>query len=201
MNPFPPTSLTLIRNLAEDSSDGHEAAWVRFFGLYTPAIRRFVRWQSGGRDPDDIVQEVYIKLVEFLGAGKYRPDKARFHTFLVMLIHRQLASLYRRESARGAAVNVPLDDLEEEPSIPAEQAARIDADWERAKHEAAVSHVLTQMPLSEQTRAVYRAYVLEERPAEEVAAEFGLTKSVVYKIKNRIDRMVAVIEAEYGEEG
>jgi len=201
MNQFPLTSLTLIQKLAEPSEEVSEAAWVRFFGLYTPVIRRLAHWYAAGQDPDDVVQEIYVKLVDILGGGKYRPDKARFHTFLVLLVRRHLVSLYRKDSVRGADVNVPLDDLEAEPAIPADQAERIDADWARAKHEAAVNHVLTQMPLSAQTRDIYRAYALEERPAEEIAAEFGLAKSVVYKTKNRVDRMVAVIEAEYGEEG
>jgi len=197
---FPLTSMTLIESLAAEETGMNESAWVRFFNLYTPPIRRFVQWHAPAQEPDDVVQEVYLRLVDFLKSGKYRPDKARFHTFLALLIRRQLISLYRRDAARGGGLNVSFEDLEHEPSLPSDQAARIDADWARAKHEAAVEHVLTRVPLSAQTRAVYRAYALEERPADEVAARYGITKAVLYKAKNRVDNMIAAIESAYQEE-
>ena len=100
MSLFPPTSLTLLHKLAVEVTGGNEASWVRFFDLYTPAIRRFVEWNDHVHDPDDVVQEVYLKLVEIIRAGKYNPDKARFRTFLALLIRRQLITLYRQDQAR-----------------------------------------------------------------------------------------------------
>ena len=47
--------------------------------------------------------------------------------------------------------------------------------------------------------AAYRACVLEERPIEEVAAAFGIPRNSVSQIKTRVAKMVAAIEAEYGE--
>jgi len=199
MSVFPLTSMTLLQKLAVDATDGNEAAWVRFFNLYTPAIRRFVQWNSPTQDPDDVVQEVYVKLVDILRSGKYRPDKARFHTFLTLLIRRQLISLYRKDVARGGGFQDSLDDLEIEPSVPADQAERIDMEWARAKHEAAIEHVLTQVPLSDQTRSVYRAYALEDHSADDVAKRFGISKETVYMTKNRVDKMISVVEAEYEE--
>jgi len=55
MSLFPPTSLTLLLKLAVEVTGGNEAAWVRFFGLYTPAIRRFVEWNDKTHDP--VVQD------------------------------------------------------------------------------------------------------------------------------------------------
>jgi len=46
MSLFPPTSLTLLQKLAVEVTGGNEASWVRFFNLYTPAIRRFVEWND-----------------------------------------------------------------------------------------------------------------------------------------------------------
>ena len=61
MSLFPLTSLTLLQKLAVEKTGGNEASWVRFFNLYTPAIRRFVEWNDHVHDPDDVVQEVYLK--------------------------------------------------------------------------------------------------------------------------------------------
>lgn len=211
MSLFPPTSLTLLQKLAVEVTGGNEASWVRFFNLYTPAIRRFVEWNDHVHDPDDVVQDVYLKLVEVIRSGKYDPDKARFRTFLAMLIRHQLISLYRRDQARGGDANISLDALLEdedgacrpmavEPSVPASQADEIDLSWAKAKHEAAVEHVLTKVAMKAQSREIYRAYVIENRPIDDIVSIFDVTPAIIYKVKNRVDAMVAAVEEEYAEE-
>ena len=200
MSLFPPTSLTLLHKLAVEVTGGNEASWVRFFELYTPAIRRFVEWNDHVHDPDDVVQEVYLKLVEIIRAGKYNPDKARFRTFLALLIRRQLITLYRQDQARHVADRCSIDDLTEELSVPSDQREKIDLDWAKAKHEAAVEHVLTRVAMKAQSRDIYRAYVIEERSVEDVAATFGVTPDIIYKVKNRVNKMIEAVELEYAEE-
>ena len=200
MSLFPPTSLTLLHKLAVEVTGGNEASWVRFFDLYTPAIRRFVEWNDHVHDPDDVVQEVYLKLVEIIRTGKYNPDKARFRTFLALLIRRQLITLYRQDQARHVADRCSIDDLTEELSVPSDQRERIDLDWAKAKHEAAVEHVLTKVAMKAQSRAIYRAYVIEDCSIEEIAATFDVTPDIIYKVKNRVNKMIEAVEAEYAEE-
>ena len=200
MSLFPPPSLTLLHKLAVEVTGGNEASWVRFFDLYTPAIRRFVEWNDHVHDPDDVVQEVYLKLVEIIRAGKYNPDKARFRTFLALLIRRQLITLYRQDQARHVADRCSIDDLTEELSVPSDQREKIDLDWAKAKHEAAVEHVLTKVAMKAQSRDIYRAYVIEERSVEDVAATFGVTPDIIYKVKNRVNKMIEAVELEYAEE-
>ena len=200
MSLFPPTSLTLLHKLAVEVTGGNEASWGRFFDLYTPAIRRFVEWNDHVHDPDDVVQEVYLKLVEIIRAGKYNPDKARFRTFLALLIRRQLITLYRQDQARHVVDRCSIDDLTEELSVPSDQREKIDLDWAKAKHEAAVEHVLTKVAMKAQSRDIYRAYVIEERSVEDVAATFGVTPDIIYKVKNRVNKMIEAVELEYAEE-
>jgi len=214
MSLFPPTSVTLLQKLAVEVTGGNEASWVRFFNLYTPAIRRFVEWNDYVHDPDDVVQEVYLKLVEIIRAGKYDPDKAHFRTFLALLIRHQLIALYRKDQARGGKANVSLDALcvtdndgrartpsaPPELAIPATQSDEIDLSWAKAKHEAAVAHVLTKVAMKAQSREIYRAYVIENRPMDEIVASFGVSSDIVYKVKYRVDKMIEAVEAEYTEE-
>ena len=199
MSLFPPTSLTLLQKLAVEVTGGNEASWVRFFNLYTPAIRRFVEWNDHVHDPDDVVQEVYLKLVEVIRAGKYDSGKARFRTFLALLIRRQLITLYRQDQARHLADRCSIDDLTEEPTVPAEQLAQIDLSWAKAKHEAAVEHVLTKVAMKQQSRDIYRAYVLENRTIEDVSTAFGVSPDIIYKVKNRVNNMIEAVEMEYAE--
>ncbi len=199
MSLFPPTSFTLLQKLAVEVTGGNEAAWVRFFDLYTPAIRRFVEWNDHVHDPDDVVQEVYLKLVDIIRSGKYNPDKSRFRTFLALLIRRQLITLYRQDQARHVADCCSIDDLMEEPAVPSDQQDRIDLSWAKAKHEAAVEHVLAKVAMKQQSREIYRAYVLENRPIDEVSAAFGVTPDIIYKVKNRVNKMIEAVEMEYAE--
>ena len=184
---------------------------MRFFELYTPAMRRFIEMNDHTHDPDDVIQDVYVSLVDILENNRYDADKSRFRTFLAMLIRRRLVSLYRREEARGDGAKIPLEMLRGngeldsasmpcELIVPASQPDEIDRSWARAKHDAAEEHVLTKTALSVQTKSVYRAYVIEGRPIDEVEREFGVSRDVIYKIKFRVDSAIAVIEEEYADE-
>ena len=199
MSVFPATSLTLVEKLASEIPGEDEASWVRFFNLYTPAIRRFVEWNDKTHDPDDVVQDVFVKLVEILRAGKYDPHRARFRAFLSTIIRRQLISMYRKDQARGGEGNLPLEDFADVLTVPASQGMKVDLDWARAKHEAAVEHVLTKTALAQTSKDVYRAHVLEGRPADEVAKAFHMTKNNVAKIKFRVENMISAIEEEFSE--
>ena len=199
MSFFPQTSLTLLQKLAVEVTGGNEAAWVRFFALYTPAIRRFVEWNDKTHEPDDVIQDVYLKLVEILRTGTYQTNKARFRTFLATLIRRHLISLYRKDQARGGDRNFSLDELVEEPTVSPTQGDALDRQWAEAKHAAAVEHVLTKTAMSQRNKQVYRAHVLEGRSADEVAATFGITKNLVGQIKFRVEKAIAIIEEEFAD--
>ena len=196
---FPDTPATLLARIAmQATGDADEAAWTRLFDLYAPAIRKFAAGLGARSDAEDVAQEIFLKLVTVLRNGFYHADAGMFRRYLATMIRRELVSRWRKAQARGAASNTPLDDLDvgEEPSVPPEQAAVIDAKWRLARHEAAVEHALTRTALSARSRDIYRAYVLDERPIDEVAARFSVTKNHIGQIKLRVNRMIAALEAE-----
>ena len=195
MSAFPETSATLLSKLAAQITGEDEANWARFVDLYVPAIRDFARHRGDGRDVDDVVQEVLAGLVRVLRSGSFsvREGKGNFRAYLAKMIRSQLYMAYRREKARGLGLNVPLDDVQ--PSVSSESVtAAIDAEWAAARHRAAVEHVLAKTLVSDLNKRLYRAYVVEERPIDEVAREFGVTRNQVSQAKTRIGRMVAAIE-------
>ncbi len=212
MRVFPSTSSTLLQTLAARKTGVSEAAWVRFFELYTPAMRRFIEMNDHTHDPDDVIQDVYVSLVDILENNRYDAGKSRFRTFLAMLIRRRLVSLYRREEARrddGAKIslevlrgNGELDSASMpcELIVPASQPDEIDLSWARAKHEAAVEHVLTKTALSAKTKAVYRAHVIDGMPAAEVCRRFGIDGNYLRQIKFRVERAISLIEMEFSDE-
>lgn len=195
MNVFPATSQTLLQKLAAQITGERESAWVRFFGLYEPAIKRFVTYHDSDHDPEDVAQEIFLKLVNVVKSGGYSPTKGRFRAFLATMIRRHLVSLYRKDQARGAGMFVDIDEVE--LTVPPDIAEQIDAKWRMARHQSAIEHVLTKTAISAQSRAIYRAYVEDEMPLEEVSARFGVTKTAIYKIKSRVGQMAAIVEEEF----
>jgi len=198
MSVFPDTSLTLLQKLAVQVTGERESAWTRFFALYEPAIRRFVTYHDGRHDPDDVVQDIFLKLVNTVQGGGYTAAKGSFRSFLATLIRRHLVTLYRMDQARGEGLHVNIDDVE--PVLPAGIAEQIDLKWRLAKHWSAIEHVLTKTAISAQSRAIYRAYVEAERPMDEVTAQFKVARMTVYKIKSRVEKMAAIIEEEFVDE-
>ena len=150
-------------------------------------------------ESEDVTQDIFLRLVAILRGGRYRADAGRFRCYLATLVRNELVSRWRKVQARAPCV--PLDAVPDEAlaTLPSEAAALLDAKWRLARHEAAVEHALTKTALSRQSREIYRAYALEGRAIDEVAAAFGVSRNVVAQVKVRVNRMVASLEAEYGE--
>ena len=204
MNVFPETPATLLARLAAPATgQADESSWMGLFELDEPAIRLFSESHGAGADAEDVAQEIFLKLVGVLRGGDFKvgDGAGKFRSYLATLIRHELVSRWRRTRARGGDGLVSLDGPGACLDLPvdSETAAVIDAKWRLARHAAAVEHALTKTALSAQSKAVYRAYVLEERPIGDVAAAFGLSRNAVSQIKTRVERMIAAIEAEYGD--
>ena len=197
---IPDTPKTLLRKIAEYANGDDAAEWARFVELYAPVIRQFMsmREDIGAADADDMVQEIFVRLVTVLRAGTYRPEKGRFRAYLGTMIRRLLIDRHRSALARGAGREIPADDVELLTESP-DAAEYVDQRLNEARHAAAVEHVLARTMLDARTVAAYRAYALDGEPPDEVAARLGLTLNALRQIKHRVGRMIAAVEAAYGE--
>ena len=199
---FPETPVTVLARIAAEHTGARdEAAWVRLFELYAPAIRAFAADHGGIGEEEDVVQEIFMRLVEVLRGGRVKigDGAVKFRSYLATLIRNELVDRWRRRNARGGDNLVCIDDpsIEAQLSVDSETSAVIDVRWRLARRAAAVEWALTKTALSAQSKAVYKAYVLEERPIGEVAAKFGIPRNSVSQIKTRVERMISAIEAEF----
>ena len=199
---FPDTPVSLLVRLASDRTGiRDEAGWTRLFELYAPAIKAFAEERGGEGESEDVVQEIFMRLVEVLRNGQVKVggDAGKFRRYLATLVRNELVSRWRKRMARGGDGLVSLDDpgAGVEATVDSDAAAVVDVKWRLARRRAAVEWALTKTALSPQSKAVYRAYVLDERPIGEVAAAFGLPRNSVSQIKTRVERLVAAIEAEF----
>jgi len=197
-NAFPDTPVSLLAEIAvQVTGCKDELQWVRFFELYQPAIRKFAEYQGAKSDAEDVTQEVFLKLVDILRAGRYSADAGRFRCYLATLIRREVIGHWRKRQARASDEHVSIDN--EDVGIvlvdTRDAGCELDLKWKLARHEAAVDHVLTKTALSAQSKGIYRSYVIDERPLRDVAQHFGVSENVVAKVKSRVERMIAVLEA------
>ena len=198
---FPDTPVSLLVRIASEKTGVRdEAAWTRLFELYAPVIRAFAGERGVSGEEEDVVQEIFMKLAKVLGDGRVKVggDAGKFRRYLATLIRNELVSRWRRRQARGEGTTMSLDDPGSgaEPVVDSETAALIDAKWRFARRKAAVEWTLSKTALSSQSKAVYRAYVVEGRSIGEVAASFGIPRNSVSQIKTRVERMISAVEAE-----
>ena len=93
MSFFPDTPQTLLRKIAELAQGDDSAVWSDFVERYLPAVRRFVELQSPRLSPEnveDVVQDIFVKLVDLLRRESYDASQARFRTYLAVLMKRVL---------------------------------------------------------------------------------------------------------------
>lgn len=198
MGVFPQTPATLLRKIAELRNGDDAAVWADFVERYTSAVREFLRLNrqaASEADLDDLVQDVFVRLVEILRAGKYDATKARFRTYLAQIMRNLLVDQWRQARGReNAAGGDSLGSLSG-----ADPGLQMDAAWRLAVHRAALRQVMSVSLLASQSKEIYRAYVLENGEIGEVARRFGVTRNQVSQVKTRVDKMIAAVEAAYAD--
>ena len=201
MSAFPDTPVSLLARMAAARTGASEASWTRFFELYQPVIVKFAAFSGAGREAEDVAQDVFVKLVEVFRRSAYDPAHGTFRAYLATMIRHEVVNRWHKAAVRAEGRHVSIDNYEHpvELAAPSETAAILDARWRLARRQAAVEHVLTKTALSEKSKAIYRAYVLEERPIDEVAAAFGVPNNTVSQTKTRVARMIAAHEELLGE--
>jgi RNA polymerase sigma-70 factor (ECF subfamily) len=103
------TSPSLLERLKRPDDP---AAWERFVELYSPVLWQWVR-RAGVDDPDaaDLVQEVFVLLVEKLPHLAYDPQR-RFRGWLWTVTKNKVRERQRRRDPIPAGARMAVEDLE-----------------------------------------------------------------------------------------
>ena len=198
MNIFPETPQALLKKIAELSNGADEIVWKELIELYAPALRLFVKLRDSNlpdADVEDVVQEVFIKLVEVLRRQAYDNARGRFRAYLAVMVRRILVDRYRRRMSRPDidAAAAAIEELDREAASP-DAGTILDAKWRLACHIAAERHVLEKSAISDQSREVYRLSSVEGLSNGQIAKRLGLKENAVRRIKSRVAAMVEAIE-------
>jgi RNA polymerase sigma-70 factor (ECF subfamily) len=191
------TRATLLMRIRPDSPV-REIAWGEFYRRYAPIIAGFARNMGArGSDVDDVIQDV---LTGFYGVSeefKYDPTKGRFRGFLKVCTFR---ALRKRLGSNAKFQGVPLEDVD--PNARPVDDTWNDI-WEREKLRRAV-HTLrnrySENPERMNTFRAFEMYVMEEKPADQVARELGMSVDSVHQAKHRITQALRKVLGALDEE-
>lgn len=173
------TPVSLLKRLR--TAPGPES-WERFIDLYAPLL-----WAWAGRlrlpaeRAEDLVQDVFAVVLEQLPRFEYDPTRS-FRAWLKTV----LLNAWRRQQRRRQAAPVAAGEALPDVAAP-EDVVELDEEEYRGR---LVARALELMR-SEFEPATWRAcweFVVNGRPAADVAAELGISANAVYLAKGRILR-------------
>ena len=194
---FPATSPTLLRAIA---ADPESPRWNDFARLYGPVVRRcLARTGAAGRplgaaDRDDLVQETFLAVARALPGFRYDPARGRFRGYLATVVRNLVLRRRREEAARPEVAVAETGEREAAPATTdAERELMLEC-WTLA-----LARVLREHAFTPNAKAVFRAHVLDDRPAADVADEFRMRPNSVYQVKDRVLRAVRRELAAFGQ--
>lgn len=163
-----------------------DAAWADFDAIYRPLLYRYAA--SRGLDhnaAEDVVQHCLMTISEHIRGFEYDPAKGRFKAWLRTMVGNRVRNYYRdrRENEADSQDFVQAQDREETP----------DAAFEKIWLEEHLRYCLERIRTTEGDKAFlpFRAYVIEERPVQEVCRQFQLPPDQLYRLKWRLTRCLA----------
>jgi len=166
--------------------------WQEFDLRYRPMIRSFAcRLGLSDADAEDAAQETMARFVRDYRAGRYDRQRGRLGSWIIGIVKHRVADHRRGRAARrerrgdSVLLQLPADD---------ELAVLWDSERKQTILEQAIAELRDQSKINEKTIRAFEGYVIQERPAAEIASELGLSPHDVYKAKLRItDRLREIV--------
>jgi RNA polymerase sigma-70 factor (ECF subfamily) len=164
---------------------GDEDAWSEFVVLYEPLVYRLAR-QKGLQDADarDLCQEVFRAVAH--AVDRWEPGRGSFRGWLSRIARNLLINFLTRGRshipARGGTSVMELLDAQPAPDPSA--SALFEIEYQRRVFQWAAEDVRTEF-----TPTTWQAFwqtAVEDRAANEVALDLGLSVGAVYIARSRV---------------
>lgn len=171
------TSTSLLHRLRQPSD---QAAWDQFVEIYTPVLYYWCRRVGLSRDDAaDLVQDVFIVLVEKLPDFSYDPQRT-FRGWLRTVLLNKWRQQQRRRG-RVVCVGASVDR-------PESSADALELLWEADYRRAVINRLARQVQgdFQPKTWTAFWETAVNGRPPSEIAHELGISVGGVYIAKSKV---------------
>lgn len=172
------TSASLLLRL---KSKNNNVAWARFVQLYTPMIYFWAR-KCGVQSEDaaDLVQDVLTLLLKKLPEFQYDSSKS-FRSWLRTVTMNKLRDRFRLKQLPVENASLSMLGRIVDPA----EAEKV---WDSLYQKELVARAIELMKseFTESTWQACRQYVIEGKPAAEVAENLGVSVWTIYSAKSRL---------------
>ena len=177
-----PTSVSLLYRVRNQDDPG---SWEEFAELYYGLLHRWLRGQGvQHQDAADVAQDVMAYVCREIGNFEHNGRTGAFRRWLRLCMANRLREFWKKRK-RACGDGAKLDQLAD---LLADGSSGVSRVW-RVEHDRFVlEHLMTAVSgrFQEQSLQAFRGVALEERPADEVAAELGMTVGAVRVAQCRV---------------
>jgi RNA polymerase sigma-70 factor (ECF subfamily) len=178
------TSQSLLDRLKGATPDAPD--WGRLQDVYRPLIRAWLARDPGLQaDVEDLVQDVFVVIVRELPGFVRRRDGA-FRAWLRQVTVNRVRTFRRaRRGHPPAGAGDATDDFLAQLQDPNSDFAR---QWDQEHDAHVIRNLLSviERDFEPRTWRAFTRFVVDDRPAADVAAELGVSKNAVLLAKSRI---------------
>ena len=187
---FPSTNVEMIRRMGDLKQD---SAWREFFSLYETGIRNICKsWQFSPQDVDELLSQISLRIVRVFASPRFQLT-GYFRGFLRTLIRNEILTFLRqKQQDRHLFMENPEFFIFE--NILAEEADLNlhDVEKELIKQLKVLEIIIDRVKarIKDDSWKIYWEITLNDKPVKDVAQEFQLTISAVYKTESRVERIL-----------
>jgi RNA polymerase sigma-70 factor (ECF subfamily) len=198
--------ITTQQSLIERATRWEDEAWRRLKATYTGLVRGFIRRKAAAAGHhhvddyvDDVVQDVWIRLLTTSRSNPYDRSRGRFRSFLYTLTLSALNDFFRRER-RHVAGRRALPASNTIIQTTADDEAEWEREYRRAVLEAVLDELRTELLASNPIRwESFKRYTLDQEEATRVAEALGITVAAVYQHTSRNVKVIKTLLTQYEE--
>ena len=173
------TRSSVLKAVADTAN---EAVWQRLFDLYAGLVFSIARSKGlNEEEADDVVQDVFIRLAEFLPTFEYSRMKGRFRSYLINLVYNLIIDKWRMHQREDERMRAYKDEVVNMTPADKDFAER---EWQEAALEEALRRIKPEV--RPEHYAAFVASTVEGQDTETVMRLYNLSRDNLYQIRKRL---------------